>query len=174
MQEQIEAIRAAVAPDATADQKAHGAAACRAILAALGAEPGKPIAMPGAPVPSPSSLRLALGAPRRPQTHHLLWGEVLVVLAVWQADQAGGGARGARPRRKRGVARQVFLNLPRVVVGTYLLAAGAERQQPGQALRLVEALVHRRDQASALGGELASGGGLGESGRGRLVVKGHR
>lgn len=53
MQEQIEAIRAAVAPDATADQKAHGAAACRAILAALGAEPGKPIAMPGAPVPHP-------------------------------------------------------------------------------------------------------------------------
>ncbi len=53
MQDQIEAIRAAIAADATAEQKAHGAAACRAILAALGAEPGKPIAMPGAPVPHP-------------------------------------------------------------------------------------------------------------------------
>ena len=53
MNDQIEAIRAAVAADATAEQKAHGAAACRAILAALGAEPGKPIALPGAPVPHP-------------------------------------------------------------------------------------------------------------------------
>ena len=50
---EIEVIRAAVGPDATAEQKAHGAAACRAILAALGAEPGKPIAMPGAPPPHP-------------------------------------------------------------------------------------------------------------------------
>ncbi len=53
MQDQIEAIRAAVAADATTEQKAHGAAACRAILAALGAEPGKPIALPDAPVPHP-------------------------------------------------------------------------------------------------------------------------
>ena len=53
MQEQIEAIRAAIADGATTEQKAHGAAACRAILAALAAEPGKPIAMPGAPVPHP-------------------------------------------------------------------------------------------------------------------------
>jgi hypothetical protein len=53
MQDPIEAIRAAVADGATAEQKAHGAAACRAILAALGAEPGKPIAMPGAPSPHP-------------------------------------------------------------------------------------------------------------------------
>ena len=53
MNDQFEAIRAAVADGATAEQKAHGAAACRAILAALGAEPGKPIAMPGAPMPHP-------------------------------------------------------------------------------------------------------------------------
>ena len=53
MTDQIEAIRAAVTVDATAEQKAHGAIACRAILAALGAEPGKPIAMPGAPMPHP-------------------------------------------------------------------------------------------------------------------------
>jgi hypothetical protein len=53
MHDQIEAIRAAVSDGATADQKAHGAAACRAILAALGAEAGKPITMPGAPAASP-------------------------------------------------------------------------------------------------------------------------
>ena len=53
MHDKIEAIRAAVATDATTEQKAHGAAACRAILAALGAEPGKPIAMAGAPAPHP-------------------------------------------------------------------------------------------------------------------------
>lgn len=53
MDDAITAIRTAVADGATAEQKAHGAAACRAILAALGAEPGKPIAMAGAPVPHP-------------------------------------------------------------------------------------------------------------------------
>ncbi len=51
--DQLEAIRAAVASDATADQKAHGALACRAILAALDAEPGRPLAVPGAPAPHP-------------------------------------------------------------------------------------------------------------------------
>ncbi len=49
----LEAVRLAVADGATDEQKAHGATACRAILTALGAEPGKPIAMPGAPVPHP-------------------------------------------------------------------------------------------------------------------------
>lgn len=53
MDEHIEVIRVAVAEGATAEQKAHGQQACRAILAALGAEPGKPIAMPGAPTPHP-------------------------------------------------------------------------------------------------------------------------
>ena len=53
MTEMIEAIRAAVANGATPDQKAVGAQACRTILAALGAEPGKPIALPGAPQPHP-------------------------------------------------------------------------------------------------------------------------
>ena len=53
MTELIEAIRAAVADGATPEQKAIGAQACRTILAALGAEPGKPITLPGAPQPSP-------------------------------------------------------------------------------------------------------------------------
>ena len=49
MNEMIEAIRAAIATGATPEQKALGAQACRTILAALGAEAGKPIALPGAP-----------------------------------------------------------------------------------------------------------------------------
>lgn len=49
MQEMIESIRAAVADGATAEQKTAGAVACRAILAALEAEAGKAIALPGAP-----------------------------------------------------------------------------------------------------------------------------
>lgn len=53
MTEMIDAIRAAVAEGATPEQKGLGAQACRTILAALGAEPGKTIAMPGAPQPHP-------------------------------------------------------------------------------------------------------------------------
>lgn len=53
MNRHIDDIRTALADGATPEQKAHGAAACRAILAALGAEPGKPIALPDAPVPHP-------------------------------------------------------------------------------------------------------------------------
>ena len=53
MTDMIEAIRAAVAEGATAEQKAIGAQACRTILAALGAEPGKPIVLPGAPQQHP-------------------------------------------------------------------------------------------------------------------------
>jgi hypothetical protein len=53
MDDKIEAIRAAIAGGATSEQKAHGIVACRAILAALDAEPGKPIVLPGVPAPSP-------------------------------------------------------------------------------------------------------------------------
>jgi len=51
--EMIEAIRAAVADGATPEQRAIGAQACRTIHAALGAEPGKPIVLPGAPQSHP-------------------------------------------------------------------------------------------------------------------------
>jgi hypothetical protein len=53
MNELIEAIRAAVADGATPEQKATGAQACRTVLTALGAEPGKPIALPGVPQQHP-------------------------------------------------------------------------------------------------------------------------
>ena len=55
MQELIEAIRVAVATEASAEQKATGARACRTILAALDTEPGKPIALPGMPLPAATS-----------------------------------------------------------------------------------------------------------------------
>lgn len=53
MEELIEAIRAAVTSGANTEQKARGAHACRAILSALDAEPGKPLAVPNAPAPHP-------------------------------------------------------------------------------------------------------------------------
>lgn len=53
MNELVEAIRVAVATGATTEQKALGAQACRTILAALDATPGKPIPLPGTPPPSP-------------------------------------------------------------------------------------------------------------------------
>jgi hypothetical protein len=43
----IEPIERALSPDATAETKQAGAVACRAILSALEAEPGKAIAVPG-------------------------------------------------------------------------------------------------------------------------------
>jgi hypothetical protein len=53
MNELIEAIRAAVADGATAEQKTIGAQACRTILIALDTEAGKPLTVPNAPKPHP-------------------------------------------------------------------------------------------------------------------------
>ena len=53
MQELLEAIQRAVAEDASAEQKAAGAQACRTILTALEAEPGRPLALPSGPAPQP-------------------------------------------------------------------------------------------------------------------------
>jgi hypothetical protein len=47
----IETIRAATAASATPEQKTAGAAACRALLATLGTEPGKPLVPPRLPHP---------------------------------------------------------------------------------------------------------------------------
>ena len=55
MHDLIESIRAAVADGATAEQKAIGAQACRTILAAIDAQPGKPIVLPGVPQAHPLS-----------------------------------------------------------------------------------------------------------------------
>ena len=53
MDEMIEAIRIAVNDGATTEQKAAGIVACRAILTALEAEPGKALIVAGAPSPGP-------------------------------------------------------------------------------------------------------------------------
>lgn len=53
MDQMIDAIRAAVAEGATAEQKVSGAQACRTLLAALEAQLGRPIPFLGAPAPSP-------------------------------------------------------------------------------------------------------------------------
>lgn len=50
----LEPVERALAADASSDMKQAGAVACRAILAALEAEPGKPIAVPGVS-PRPAS-----------------------------------------------------------------------------------------------------------------------
>ncbi|MGE0404023.1 MAG: hypothetical protein AB7T06_45370 [Kofleriaceae bacterium] len=57
----LETIRAAVANDATAEQKAAGVQACRTIIAALDAEPGKPLVAP-----------IAVSAPTRPSLDQIL------------------------------------------------------------------------------------------------------
>jgi hypothetical protein len=46
MNDLLEAIRLAVADGATAEQKVGGAQACRTLIAALDAEPGKPLPAP--------------------------------------------------------------------------------------------------------------------------------
>ncbi|MGE0397226.1 MAG: hypothetical protein AB7T06_10940 [Kofleriaceae bacterium] len=51
MQQLIDVIGAAIATDATNEQKAAGAQACRTILTALGTEPGQPLVLPGTPRP---------------------------------------------------------------------------------------------------------------------------
>lgn len=61
MESLLEIIRAAVANDATADQKAAGVQACRTILTALDAEPGKPLVPP-----------IAVSAPTRPSLDQVL------------------------------------------------------------------------------------------------------
>lgn len=53
MQELIAVIHAALASDATADQKAAGVQACNTIAAALGTEPGKQLVLPTTPPRSP-------------------------------------------------------------------------------------------------------------------------
>lgn len=59
MNELIEHIRVAISQGATPEQKAIGTQACRTILTALEAQPGKPIVVPGATAAQPMS-RLTL------------------------------------------------------------------------------------------------------------------
>lgn len=51
----MDAIKAAVADNSTAETRAAGAAACRTLLAVLDAKAGEPIAQPAPTAPAPSS-----------------------------------------------------------------------------------------------------------------------
>lgn len=55
MDQLIDTIRAAIATDASKEQKAAGVQACRTITAALDTEPGTPIVVPGTPPRPPLS-----------------------------------------------------------------------------------------------------------------------
>lgn len=55
MDQLIDAIRAAMAPDATVEAKGIGVQACRTIIAALDTEPGKPLVMPGTSASAPAA-----------------------------------------------------------------------------------------------------------------------
>lgn len=58
MEQMIETIRAAIAPDATDDVRSAGATACRTILTALGARAGEPLAA-ASPAPSSTASEIA-------------------------------------------------------------------------------------------------------------------
>jgi len=55
MDQLIDTIRTAIAPDASKEQKAAAVQACRTIAAALDTEPGKTIVLPGTPPKPPLS-----------------------------------------------------------------------------------------------------------------------
>src|SRR5687768_10547498 len=63
MEKFIEAIRLATTPDATDEARAAGVHACRAILSALDAQPGKPLSMPTAPTPLQSAVTALSNVP---------------------------------------------------------------------------------------------------------------
>ncbi|MBV8758633.1 MAG: hypothetical protein JO257_15205 [Deltaproteobacteria bacterium] len=83
MEAVIDAIRAAVAPGATAEAKAAGIAACRAILAALDATPG--IAVGASPVTA-SPVAAMVGVLRGMPAEQLLDLAIARVRAALPAD----------------------------------------------------------------------------------------
>ena len=75
MEELLEAIRAAVAPDATDEARARGATACRTILTALEAKSGEPLTQPSSAPTSgstPSAIATAVAAFRNVPPEQLL------------------------------------------------------------------------------------------------------
>jgi hypothetical protein len=72
MQDLIESIRLAVAPEATDELRATGATACLAILRALEANPGESLAMAPPPVPMPDAVATVVTALRGVPPEQLL------------------------------------------------------------------------------------------------------
>jgi hypothetical protein len=108
MTELIDAIRAAVGPDATSEQKAIGAQACRTILAALGAEAGQPITLPGAPQRHP------LASITADQALALLIARLTAIADARDAAAATSspGAAAAPPSRPVAAPRITFVTPP--------------------------------------------------------------
>lgn len=59
MENLLESIRAALVPEATSETRAAAIEACRAILGALGATPGEPLAAPRQPDIGPTAHAIA-------------------------------------------------------------------------------------------------------------------
>ena len=102
MIEMIEAIRTAVADGATPEQKAIGAQACRTILAALSAEPGKAIVLPGAPPQNP------LAGLTADQALGLLIARLTAIAEAKEVATANTGA----PPRPQAAPQIAFVNPP--------------------------------------------------------------
>ena len=82
MEKVIDAIRAAVVPDATPETRAAGVTACRAVLAALEGTPGQPHALP---VPT-NTIASVIGALRGVPLEQLLDVAIARVRAALPAD----------------------------------------------------------------------------------------
>jgi len=139
MQDMIEAIRAAVAEDATAEQKASGAHACRTIAAALEADIGKPIALPGAPAPGP----LAGIAPD--QALDLLIARLRTVAEERDKQKEAATAEAPRNAEPSGIRIAFVQPPPRLAshpaTRAAHLAAGRRAAVGGKAARKEEALT---------------------------------
>jgi len=90
MNDLFEAIRVAVTDGATAEQKAGGAQACRTILAALDAEPGKPLPTPVALAPVSPLANMDAG-----QALDLLIARLRAALPANESKEGGSRSRPA-------------------------------------------------------------------------------
>ena len=72
MENLIESIRSAIAQDASPEVRATGVSACRAILSALEATPGQPLASAAVVTPSPAAIAQVVAAFRGVPADQLL------------------------------------------------------------------------------------------------------
>jgi hypothetical protein len=93
MNDLLESIRLAVADGATAEQKAGGAQACRTIIAALDAEPGKPLPAPAGLPPVSPLANMDAG-----QALDLLIARLRAALPANEAKEDGARSRPVGPR----------------------------------------------------------------------------
>jgi hypothetical protein len=159
MDQLIDTIRAAVATDASKEQKAAGVHACRTIVAALDTEPGKPIVLHGAPPKPP------LSGVSFDQVLDLLIGKLTAIAHANDANQAAAEllpprdavARPAPPRtglrvpaaRPANVARAANVARPASVARPANVAHPANVTRPANTAR---PNVARRSHASSPAG----------------------